>query len=67
MAPVFAKINHLDIEPLGANDDPPVTPATPLLEHVRRQAEVLRNQWLQEKMSGVQPDGNKNDESERQG
>ena len=46
MAPVFAKLDHLCIEPLGtasANEEPE---EAPMLDRVRRQAEALRLDWL---------------------
>ena len=45
MAPVFAKIDHLGIEQLGAASQQTTTDGTPMLDRVRRQAETIRAQW----------------------
>lgn len=47
MAPVFAKLDQLGIEPLGEGVAPPDPGG--LVERVRRQAETLREQWQREK------------------
>ncbi len=49
MAPVFAKLDYLDIEPLGVGSDPPRSETGSLIVQMRRQAEALRTQWLKEK------------------
>ncbi len=52
MAPVFAKLNDLGIEPLGsgASQTRPEDSAQ-LLQRIRRQAQMLRAQWSAEKMA----------------
>jgi very-short-patch-repair endonuclease len=47
MAPVFVKIDELEIELLGESIAPPEPGA--IVERVRRQAETLRAQWRREK------------------
>ncbi len=49
MAPVFARLEHLGIEPLGAASQSAPAGGTPLLDRIRRQAEAVRAQWLAEK------------------
>lgn len=49
LAPVFAKLQHLGIEPLGSPQPPTATEVIPLLERIRRQASLLRAQWRNEK------------------
>jgi very-short-patch-repair endonuclease len=49
MAPVFAKLDHLGIEPLGVESAPPRSETGSLIDRVRRQAEALRTLWHQEK------------------
>lgn len=56
MAPVFAKLNHLGIEPLGATAAMPAPQETPMLDRVRRQAEAIRAKWRTEKISEEEPD-----------
>ena len=56
MAPVFAKLDHLSIEPLGASSQPSSIEATPLLDRVRRRAGALRAQWLAEKLAEEEPE-----------
>lgn len=51
MAPVFTRLDHLGIEPLGAASQTAPAAGTPLLDRVRRQAEALRAQWLAEKFA----------------
>jgi hypothetical protein len=52
LAPVFAKLDHLDIEALGpASQAEPVAAGSPPVERVRGEAEALRAEWLSEKMS----------------
>ena len=48
MAPVFEKLNHLDIEPLGPDTAPEIPQASVVLERIRRAAEALRMQWKAE-------------------
>jgi very-short-patch-repair endonuclease len=52
MAPVFAKLNHLGIEALGASAQQAPSEEAPLLDRIRRQAEGLRAQWIAEKSNG---------------
>jgi very-short-patch-repair endonuclease len=52
MAPVFARLDHIGIEPLGAASQPPSPERTLLLDRVRQHAEALRKQWLE-----TNPDG----------
>ena len=49
IAPVFAKLEHLDIEALGPVSESEPFAACPLIERVRRNAEKLRREWLAEK------------------
>jgi len=49
MAPVFAKLDHLGIQPLGVSADPARPASESQVEQMRKQAEALRAQWLQEK------------------
>lgn len=49
MAPVFAKLDHLSIEPLGAASQIPLVGATPLLDQLRKSAQMLRAQWLSDR------------------
>jgi very-short-patch-repair endonuclease len=51
MAPVFAKLDHLGIEPLGDAAQTLPSVETPLLNRVRRHAEVLRAQWQEENVA----------------
>jgi very-short-patch-repair endonuclease len=48
MAPVFAKLDNLGIEPLGVGPASPNSETGLLIDRVRRQAEALRTQWLKE-------------------
>ena len=54
MAPVFAKLAHLSIEPLGAASQPPQPAGTPLLDRVRRRAELIRAEWHEEKVTDTE-------------
>ena len=54
MAPVFARLAQLDIEPIGPLSPIPSPEGTPLLDRVRRRAERLRAQWLEEKHSSTE-------------
>jgi len=55
MAPVFAKLNHLDIETLGpASPAEPVAAESPLVERIRRKAEALRAEWLAERTPEIE-------------
>jgi hypothetical protein len=56
MAPVFAKLDHLSIEPLGAASQTPPPEGTPLLDRVRRRADALRAQWIAEKLAEEAPE-----------
>jgi very-short-patch-repair endonuclease len=49
IAPVFAKLEHLDIEALGPVSQAEAIADSPLVEQVRRKAEALRAAWLTEK------------------
>jgi very-short-patch-repair endonuclease len=49
MAPVFAKLADLEIEPLGPASDSERRADSPLVERIRRNAEALRAQWVAEK------------------
>jgi very-short-patch-repair endonuclease len=52
VAPVFAKLDHLDIEALGpASQAEPVAADSPVVERIRRTAEALRAEWLPESVS----------------
>jgi len=55
MAPVFAKLDHLSIEPLGVASQLPSREETPTLDRVRRKAGELRAQWLAETLSEKEP------------
>lgn len=48
MAPVFAKLDHLGIEPLGVGVEAEPQETGLLVERVRRQAESLRARWQEE-------------------
>jgi very-short-patch-repair endonuclease len=56
MAPVFAKLQALGIEPLGAEPLSDTDPSEPLVERVRRRAEALRAEWRDEKVMVDQTD-----------
>ena len=49
MASVFAKLDHLGIEPLGVESDSPRLETGLLIDRVRKKAEVLRARWRKEK------------------
>jgi very-short-patch-repair endonuclease len=49
MAPVFAKLDDLGIEPLGPTLGPTEPEAGVVVERVRREAESLREEWRREK------------------
>jgi very-short-patch-repair endonuclease len=49
IAPVFAKLEHLDIEALGPVSKSEPFAACPLIERVRRKAAELRREWLAER------------------
>lgn len=49
MAPVFAKLDELEIEPLGPASNSERKADSPLVERIRRNAEALRAQWLAER------------------
>ena len=46
MEPVFAKLKHLGIEPLGMV--PEEVDPTPGINRLRRRAETLRREWAEE-------------------
>ncbi|MFO7639794.1 MAG: AAA domain-containing protein [Candidatus Competibacteraceae bacterium] len=48
MAPVFDKLDHLGIEPLGPDTAPETPEASVVLERIRRTAEALRREWQAE-------------------
>jgi very-short-patch-repair endonuclease len=49
MIPVFTKLNELEIEPLGSGESQDVTyDGAPLVERIRRRAQMLRAQWSAE-------------------
>ncbi|HKI01091.1 MAG TPA: AAA domain-containing protein [Thermoanaerobaculia bacterium] len=48
MAPLFLRLNQLDIEPLGHNDFVALDSASSLLDRVRRTAERIRQDWRSE-------------------
>jgi hypothetical protein len=50
MVPVFAKLDNLGIEPLGAEPQPDIYNSEPLVDRVRRRAEALRAEWREEKV-----------------
>ena len=55
IAPVFAKLDHLDIEALGpASQAEPIAADSPLVERIRRKAEALRAEWLAERTSATE-------------
>ena len=56
MAPVFAKLNYLGIEPLGAVSEAAPISETPLLDRIRRKADGLRARWLAEKLDVEEPE-----------
>ena len=49
MRPVFAKLDHLDIEPLGQATESSESECGLLIERVRKNAESLREQWRMER------------------
>ena len=51
MAPVFAKLADLEIEPLGPVSEFEGKADSPLVERIRRNAETLRTQWRHENIS----------------
>jgi len=54
IAPVFAKLDHLEIEPLGPASDSERRTDSPLVERIRRNAEALRAQWLAEESASAE-------------
>ena len=64
MTPVFAKLDHLSIEPLGAASQTPPPEGTPLLDRVRRRAAALRAQWLEEKFADAEENGSDEEDTE---
>jgi very-short-patch-repair endonuclease len=53
MAPVFQKLDHLGVEPLGDATASGPTSESFTIERIRRAAESLRARWLAEKMAGM--------------
>jgi len=51
MAPVFSKLAHLDIEPLGIGATIGAEVNSPTIERIKRTADSLRADWLEEKMN----------------
>jgi very-short-patch-repair endonuclease len=49
LAPVFAKIAQLGIEPLGSSQTSAAESQATVLDRIRRQAALLRTQWRNEK------------------
>ncbi len=56
IAPVFAKLDHLDIEALGPVSQGESIADSPLVEQARRKAEALRAAWLTEKTLAAEID-----------
>jgi len=56
MAPVFAKLDNLGVEPLGTEPQPDTYNSEPLVDRVRRRAEALRAEWREEKVMVDQMD-----------
>jgi very-short-patch-repair endonuclease len=54
IAPVFAKLEHLDIEALGPASQAQPIAESPLVERVRRNAEALRAEWLAESTAATE-------------
>jgi very-short-patch-repair endonuclease len=54
IAPVFAKLEHLDIEALGPASQAEPIADSPVVERVRRNAEALRAEWLAESTLAAQ-------------
>ncbi len=62
MVPVFAKLENLGVELLGAEPQPDTYNSEPLVDRVRRRAEALRAEWQEEKVMAGQTDvGNAHD------
>jgi len=57
MAPLWARLGQLGIEPLGNNDFVAPDPVAPLLEKVRRTAEQIRQSWRSEQLNGGENPG----------
>lgn len=51
MAPVFSRLDHLGIEPLGNNDACHPSSVQPLVEKLRRAAEKIRQDWRAEQLT----------------
>ena len=56
MIPVFAKLENLGVEPLGAEPQMDTYNGEPLVDRVRRRAEALRAEWQEEKVMVDQTD-----------
>lgn len=51
MAPVFSKLDHLGIEPLGSGATTTSAVNSPTIERIKRTADSLRAAWLAEKIN----------------
>ncbi len=49
MAPVFVKVKHLGIEPIGSASLPGMGDPDVTVERIRRRAEMIRREWMAEK------------------
>jgi very-short-patch-repair endonuclease len=54
MAPVFARLDHLEIEALGPASESEKEAASPLIERIRRSAEAVRARWLAEETASME-------------
>lgn len=54
MAPVFSKLEHLGIEPLGSGATANAAVDSPTIERIKRAAEPLRATWRAEKINAQQ-------------
>lgn len=54
MAPVFSRLDHLGIEPLGSGVTTSPAADSPAIERIKRAAESLRASWLAEKIAAQQ-------------
>jgi hypothetical protein len=57
MAPVFAKLENLGVEPWGMESTPDTDNNDPLVDRVRRRAQALRAEWQEAKAMAGQTDG----------
>jgi len=53
MAPVFVKLKHLGIEPVGSVSLQEINDPDATVERIRRQAEAIRRGWMEEKASAA--------------